>query len=138
MVRKNTGSRVNNNIRPDSGACGMASHCHRSVPLLKRAGSEAIAVDIPGDDPNIGLSAYADLVITAIAKHTDVILVAHSMGPFTAALVSKDFQARVEGKRLGIGIDVILGSRLISLSHVHVLADLLLVAGSPGRLGNVA
>ena len=69
------------------GSGGMASYWYRVVPLLKQADCEAIAVDLPGDDPNSGLSAYADLVITAIAKHTDVILVAQSLGAFTAALV---------------------------------------------------
>ncbi len=69
------------------GAGGMAWYWCRVVPLLNKAGYEAIAVDLPGDDPNSGLSAYADLVITAIAKHADITLVAQSMGAFTAALV---------------------------------------------------
>jgi pimeloyl-ACP methyl ester carboxylesterase len=70
------------------GAGGAAWYWHRVVPLLERAGHEAIAVDLPGDDPRAGLDAYADLVVTAIGKRTNVTLVAQSMGGFTAALVS--------------------------------------------------
>jgi pimeloyl-ACP methyl ester carboxylesterase len=69
------------------GAGGAAWYWHRVVPLLERAGHEAIAVDLPGDDPQAGLSAYADLMVAAIADRTDVVLVAQSMGAFTAAFV---------------------------------------------------
>ena len=62
----------------------MAWYWHRVVPLIRAAGHEAIAVDLPGDDRNSGLAAYADIVICAIAKRTDVILVAQSLGGFTA------------------------------------------------------
>jgi pimeloyl-ACP methyl ester carboxylesterase len=55
--------------------------------LLEQAGHQALAVDLPGDDPRAGLHAYADLVVAAIGKQDDVTLVAQSMGAFTAALV---------------------------------------------------
>ncbi|HEU5076907.1 MAG TPA: alpha/beta hydrolase [Polyangiaceae bacterium] len=69
------------------GAGGTAWYWHRVTPLLERAGHEAIAVDLPGDDPNAGLRSYADLVIEAIGERSDLVLVAQSMGAFTAALV---------------------------------------------------
>ena len=56
--------------------------------LLQRAGHEAIAVDLPADDPERGLSAYADLAVAAVQGRTDVVLVAQSMGGFTAPLVA--------------------------------------------------
>jgi pimeloyl-ACP methyl ester carboxylesterase len=65
----------------------MASYWHRVVPLLERAGHEAIAVDLPGDDERAGLAEYADLVVEAIGTRKQVVLVAQSMGGFTAALV---------------------------------------------------
>src|SRR5262245_53690695 len=68
------------------GAGGAAWYWHRVLPLLEQAGYEALAVDLPGDDPHAGLHAYADLVIAAIGKRNDVALVAQSMGRFTAAL----------------------------------------------------
>ena len=69
------------------GAGGMAWYWHRVAPLIRGAGYEAIAVDLPGDDRNSGLAAYANIVIRAIAKRSDVILVAQSLAGFTAPLV---------------------------------------------------
>jgi pimeloyl-ACP methyl ester carboxylesterase len=69
------------------GAGGMAWYWHPVVPLLRAAGHEAIAIDLPGDDSNAGLSAYADIVISAIVQPSDTILVAQSLGGFTAPLV---------------------------------------------------
>jgi pimeloyl-ACP methyl ester carboxylesterase len=69
------------------GAGGMAWYWHRSVPRIRRAGHEAIAVDLPGDDRHSGLAAYADIVIRAIAERSDVILVAQSLAGFTVPLV---------------------------------------------------
>jgi pimeloyl-ACP methyl ester carboxylesterase len=69
------------------GAGGVAWYWHRVLPLLERAGYEALAVDLPGDDAYAGINAYADLVIAAIGTRSDVTLVAQSMGAFTAALV---------------------------------------------------
>ena len=69
------------------GAGGAAWYWQRVVPLLEKAGYEALAVELPADDARKGLSAYADIVIRAIGKRNDVTLVAQSMGGFTAALV---------------------------------------------------
>src|ERR1700758_4861325 len=69
------------------GAGGMAWYWHRLVPLLRAAGHEAIAVDLPGDDRQAGLAAYAEIVVRAIADRSDVILVAQSLAGFTAPLV---------------------------------------------------
>src|SRR5437762_1573714 len=69
------------------GAGGAAWDWHRVLPLLRQAGHEALAVDLPGDDAHAGLHAYADLVVAAIGNGRDVTLVAQSMGAFTAAPV---------------------------------------------------
>ena len=69
------------------GAGGMAWYWHRVVPLIRAAGHEPIAVDLPGDDRHAGLTAYADIVIRAIAERSDVILIAQSLAGFTAPLV---------------------------------------------------
>jgi pimeloyl-ACP methyl ester carboxylesterase len=65
----------------------MAWYWHRAVPLIREAGHEAIAVDLPGDDRLAGLAVYTDIVIRAIAKRNDAILVAQSLAGFTAPLV---------------------------------------------------
>ena len=70
------------------GAVGAAWYWHRVLPLLEQqAGHEALAVDLPGDNPYAGPHAYADRVIATIGNRNDVTLVAQSMGAFTAALV---------------------------------------------------
>ncbi len=76
------------------GAGGSAWYWHRVVPLLQAYGHEALAVDLPGDDGETGLSGYADLVRDAVAGRVDVVLVAQSLGGFTAALVAADAGVR--------------------------------------------
>jgi pimeloyl-ACP methyl ester carboxylesterase len=65
----------------------MAWYWHRVVPLLQYAGHEAIAVDLPGNDEHAGLDDYAELVVRAVGERDRVILVAQSLGGFTAPLV---------------------------------------------------
>jgi pimeloyl-ACP methyl ester carboxylesterase len=69
------------------GAGGAAWYWHRVVPLLEAAGHEAIAVDLPAGDERAGLATYADLVVAAIGARDETVLVAQSMGGFTAPLV---------------------------------------------------
>lgn len=70
------------------GAGGVAWYWSRVVPLLRGAGHEAIAVDLPGEDPAAGLPEYARLVAGAIGDRSDVVLVAQSLGGFTAPLAA--------------------------------------------------
>jgi pimeloyl-ACP methyl ester carboxylesterase len=70
------------------GAGGMAWNWHRVTPLLIAAGHQAIAVDLPGDDQSAGLPVYAELVSAAMNGHDEVMLVAFSLGGFTAPLVA--------------------------------------------------
>ena len=70
------------------GAGGAAWYWHRVVPLLRQAGHEAIAVDLPGDDETAGLFEYARLVADAIDGRRNVVLVAQSLGAFTAPLAA--------------------------------------------------
>jgi pimeloyl-ACP methyl ester carboxylesterase len=44
-------------------------------------------VDLPGDDETAGIREYADLVVRAAEDGDEVVLVAQSMGGFTAPLV---------------------------------------------------
>ena len=70
------------------GAGGAAWYWHRVVPLLEGAGHEAVAVDLPGSDESAGLAEYAQLAGRAIGGHPDTVLVAQSLGGFTAAQVA--------------------------------------------------
>jgi pimeloyl-ACP methyl ester carboxylesterase len=71
------------------GAGGAASYWSQLVPLLEGAGHAAVAVDLPGDDESAGLPEYTRIVLDAIGDHDDVILVASSLGGFTAPLVAE-------------------------------------------------
>src|SRR5215218_7296212 len=68
------------------GAGGDAFYWHRVVPLLRDAGHEAIAVDLPAGDDGAGLEEYAELVVEAAGDRSGVVLVAQSMGSYSAPL----------------------------------------------------
>ncbi len=76
------------------GAGGAAWYWHRVVPLLQQAGHEATAVDLPGDDNLAGLPEYARLVVDAIGDRDEVVIVAASLGGFTAPLVTAKVPVR--------------------------------------------
>jgi pimeloyl-ACP methyl ester carboxylesterase len=71
------------------GAGGRAWYWHRLAAELERRGHEAVAVDLPAGDESAGLAAYADAVVAAIGDRAPVVLVAQSMGGFTAPLVCR-------------------------------------------------
>jgi pimeloyl-ACP methyl ester carboxylesterase len=66
------------------GAGGSAWYWHRVAPLLP----DAIAIDLPAADDSADLTTYADTVIDAVSDVPDRILVAQSMGAFTAPIVA--------------------------------------------------
>src|SRR5689334_15780196 len=76
------------------GAGGMAWYWQPVVPRLRDAGHGTIALDLPADDPDAGLTAYVELAIAAAQGHDDVIVVAQSMGAFTAVPVCTYLGAR--------------------------------------------
>ncbi|HVV09921.1 alpha/beta hydrolase [Amycolatopsis sp.] len=69
------------------GAGGQAWYWHRLVPELTERGHEALAIELPAADDSAGLAEYADTVVDAIGDRSGVVLVAQSMGGFTAPLV---------------------------------------------------
>jgi len=72
------------------GAGGAATwYWRRVVPLLEAAGHEAISVDLRATDASAGLRGYARAVIGAIGGRDTVVLVATSLGGFTAPLVAE-------------------------------------------------
>jgi pimeloyl-ACP methyl ester carboxylesterase len=76
------------------GAGGVAWYWGRVAALLEAAGHEAIAVDLPGDDESVGLAEYADLVVSAAGDGSEVVLVAQSLGGFTAPLACERLAVR--------------------------------------------
>jgi pimeloyl-ACP methyl ester carboxylesterase len=69
------------------GAGSDAWYWHLVAPKLRARGHDVVAVDLPCDDDSAGLDAYAQIVIDAVGDRRDVILVAQSLGGFTAPLV---------------------------------------------------
>jgi pimeloyl-ACP methyl ester carboxylesterase len=65
----------------------MAWYWHRIVPLLEKAGHDAIAIDLPADDARARLTDYTDIVIRSIGTRSTIVVVAQSLGGFTAPLV---------------------------------------------------
>jgi pimeloyl-ACP methyl ester carboxylesterase len=59
----------------------------RLVPLLAARGHEALAPELPSDDPEAGWDAYADAVAGAVGDRAGVVVVAQSMGAFAAPLL---------------------------------------------------
>lgn len=62
------------------GAGGDAWFWHRLAPLL----DDPIALELPGEDPAAGLPEYVDIAVEAAREHDDVVVVAQSLGGFTA------------------------------------------------------
>jgi pimeloyl-ACP methyl ester carboxylesterase len=69
------------------GAGCTAWDWHLVEPELRKRGHDVVAVDLPCDDPTAGLAEYVDAVLAAIGDRTDLVVVAHSLGGFTAPLV---------------------------------------------------
>jgi Alpha/beta hydrolase family len=70
------------------GAGGDGWYWSRVVPLLRAAGRDAVAVDLPAGDEDAGLDDYADVILAAIDGRRDVALVAASLGAFSAPLAA--------------------------------------------------
>lgn len=60
---------------------------HLVVPLLRGRGHDVVTPDLPCEDGTAGLPAYTEVVLDAIGDRTDLVVVAHSLGGFTAPLV---------------------------------------------------
>jgi pimeloyl-ACP methyl ester carboxylesterase len=69
------------------GGGGSAWDWHLVEPELRQRGHDAVAVDLPCEDPSAGWSDYADTVVEALGDRSNVIVVGHSLGGFTAPLV---------------------------------------------------
>jgi pimeloyl-ACP methyl ester carboxylesterase len=89
------------------GASSDSWYWHLVEPRLRARGHDVVAVDLPCDDDTAGLSEYADTVLDAIGRHSELIVVAQSLGGFTAPLVC----ARVPVKLL------VLLAAMVPLPH---------------------
>jgi pimeloyl-ACP methyl ester carboxylesterase len=68
------------------GAGGDDWYWHRVLPALRERGHDAVAVALPAADDSAGWSEYADAIVDAIGERPDAIVVAQSLGGFSASL----------------------------------------------------
>lgn len=61
----------------------------RLTPLLRRAGHDVVAMDLPVDDNSASFDTYADVVCVALDGCDDVVLVGHSLGGHAIPLVAE-------------------------------------------------
>ncbi|WP_166982362.1 alpha/beta fold hydrolase [Paramicrobacterium fandaimingii] len=73
---------------PGAGGAGEVYWREVAAELIAR-GHTAIPVEIAGDDPALGLPEYAAITDEAIGAHSDVVVVAQSLGGFTAPMITK-------------------------------------------------
>lgn len=71
------------------GAGSDSWYWHLVDPELRALGHDVVAPDLPCDDDAAGLREYTNAVVDALSGHdtTDVVVVAQSLGGFTAPLV---------------------------------------------------
>ncbi|MFI1172589.1 alpha/beta fold hydrolase [Streptomyces melanogenes] len=69
------------------GAGGSSWYWHGVTDELGRRGRDVVAVDLPGADAGAGLPEYVDTVVEAVGERGELVVVAQSLGAFTAPLV---------------------------------------------------
>jgi len=70
------------------GGGDVGWYWHLLEAELRARGHDVVAPDLPCEDDFAGLNEYADAVVEAIGKRTDLVVVGQSYGGFTAPLVA--------------------------------------------------
>ena len=69
------------------GAGGDARYWYRVAHLLQARGDDAVPVSLPAGDDSAGWQEYADIAVEAIGDRTGLVVVAQSLGGFSAPLI---------------------------------------------------
>ncbi|WP_410607259.1 alpha/beta fold hydrolase [Amycolatopsis sp. lyj-109] len=77
------------------GGGGSGWDFHLLIPELAARGHDAVAPDLPITDSAAGLAEFTETVLAALGDRTDVAVVGHSYGGFTAPLVAAKVRARL-------------------------------------------
>jgi pimeloyl-ACP methyl ester carboxylesterase len=77
------------------GAGDVGWYWHLVEAELRERGHDVVAPDLPCDDDSAGFPEYADTVVRAISDRSDRVVVAHSLGGFTAPLVCERLPTRL-------------------------------------------
>jgi pimeloyl-ACP methyl ester carboxylesterase len=76
-------------------AAGSAWDWHLVAPTLRERGHDPVAVDLPSEDESAGWSEHTDTFVRAVGDRSDLVVVGHSFGGFTAPLVCARLPAKL-------------------------------------------
>jgi pimeloyl-ACP methyl ester carboxylesterase len=77
------------------GGGSSAWDWHLVAPALRERGHDPVAVDLPSENESAGWSEYAETIVRAVGSRGDLVVVAHSLGAFTAPLVCARLPAQL-------------------------------------------
>ena len=77
------------------GAGDVGWYWHLVGAELHHRGHDTVAPDLPIEDDGAGLARYADVVVDAIGRRSDVVVVAQSFGGYIAPIVAERIGARL-------------------------------------------
>jgi pimeloyl-ACP methyl ester carboxylesterase len=77
------------------GGGGGAWDWHLLVPELARRGHDVIVPELPIEDSSAGFAEFRDTVVDAIGDRSDLVVVGHSYGAFTAPLIADRLPVRL-------------------------------------------
>jgi pimeloyl-ACP methyl ester carboxylesterase len=70
------------------GAGGAGWYWHLVAERLRARGDEAIAVDLPADDPTAGIPRYVEVALAALGDRREPVVVGQSLGGPTAVEIA--------------------------------------------------
>ncbi|MEV8507744.1 alpha/beta fold hydrolase [Actinoplanes sp. NPDC051475] len=77
------------------GGGGSAWDWHLLVPELARRGHDVVVPELPIGDSSAGFAEFRETVLAAIGGRTDLVVVGHSYGGFTAPLIADRLPLRL-------------------------------------------
>ena len=77
------------------GGGDVGWYWHLVEAELRARGHDVVAPDLPADDESAELSDYADAVVEAVGDREELVVVGHSFGAFTAALIPERLPVEV-------------------------------------------
>lgn len=77
------------------GGGGSAWDWHRLVPELVSRGHDVVVPELPIEDRSAGFAEFCETVVDAIGGRSDLVVVGHSYGAFTAPLIADKLPVRL-------------------------------------------
>jgi pimeloyl-ACP methyl ester carboxylesterase len=77
------------------GGGGSAWDWHLLVPELSERGHEVVVPELPIEDRSAGFADFRETVVDAIGERSDLVVVGHSYGAFTAPLIAEALAVRL-------------------------------------------